>query len=183
MTATRAAVWIRVSTDDQDAANQLPELERFAAHHGYQIVERYQVSESAWNGGRDGGEYKSTLKRAMHAAWAGEFSVLIVWSIDRISRGGAEDVLRLVRQLRERRCLLLSVREPWLNSSPEVQDLLLSFAGWMAERESARRSERVRAAIARKKADGTWTGRGKDLGTRRKSGYFAREARKRAAVG
>jgi DNA invertase Pin-like site-specific DNA recombinase len=173
----RAAVWIRVSTDQQDATNQLDDIEQFAAHHGYLIVERYQVSESAWNGGSSG--YKSTLKRAMDAAYAGRFSALIVWSIDRVSRGGAEDVLKLVRQLRERRCSLVSVREPWLSGSPEVQDLLLSFAGWMAQRESARRSERVKAAIARKKADGSWTGRGKDRGTRRKSGYFAREARKR----
>lgn len=174
---TRAALWIRVSTDSQDATNQLGELLAFAAHHGYEIVETYSVSESAWNGGSSG--YKATIKRVHEDAWAGKFSVLITWSIDRISRGGAEDVLRIVRQLREKRCTLVSVKEAWLNSSPEVADLLLSFAGWMAERESARRSERVKAAIARKKADGTWTGRGKDQGVRKKSGYFAREARKR----
>ena len=38
---------------------------------------------------------------------------------------------------------------------------------------------RIRAAIERKKADGTWVGRGKDKDERKRSGYFAREARKR----
>jgi len=99
----------------------------------------------------------------------------------RYSGSRAEDVLRIVRQFRERSCILPSVKESWLNSSPEVQQLLLAFAGWMAQRESAQRSERVRAAIARKKAKGTRTGRGPDQSTRRKSGYFAREARKQAS--
>ena len=89
--ATRAAIWVRVSTGSQEAANQVPEIERFAAHHGYEIVERYEVSDSAWNGGKDGGEYQRTLKRAQDDAWAGKFSTLVVWSLDRISRGGAED--------------------------------------------------------------------------------------------
>jgi putative DNA-invertase from lambdoid prophage Rac len=180
-TSRRAAVWVRVSTTAQDAANQLPEIERFCAHHGYAIVERYEVSESAWNGGKDGGEYQRTLKRAQDDAWAGRFSTLVVWSLDRISRGGAEDVLRIVRLFRERRCNLVSVRESWLNGSAEIQDVLLSFAGWMAQQESTRRSERIRAAISAKKLAGTWTGRGADRKRRRRAGYFAREQRRREA--
>jgi DNA invertase Pin-like site-specific DNA recombinase len=57
--------------------------------------------------------------------------------LDRITREGAEGALRLIRQLRERGCTLVSVQESWLNGSPEVQD---SFAGWMAQQESARHS-------------------------------------------
>src|SRR5262249_55536518 len=134
--------------------------------------EQYEVSESAWNGGKDGGEYQRTLKRALDDAWAGKFSVLIVWALDRLTRDEAEGVLRLNRQFRERGCKVLSVKEGWLNTSPEVQDVLIAFAGWMAQQESRRRSERVRAGIARRKAEGTWTGRGKDKGKRKKVGYF-----------
>jgi DNA invertase Pin-like site-specific DNA recombinase len=176
---SNAGVWIRVSTGSQEYANQLPDIERFAQHHGYELVERYEISDSAWNGGKDGGEYQRTLKRALDDAWAGKYSVLVVWALDRISRGGAEDVLSIIRRFRERGCVVVSIKESWLNSSPEVQDVLVAFAGWMAQQESLRRSERIRSAIARKKSDGTWTGRGKDAGARKKSGYFAREARKR----
>jgi DNA invertase Pin-like site-specific DNA recombinase len=35
-----------------------------------------------------------------------------------------------------------------------VQDVLLAFAGWMAEQESKRKSDRVKAGIARRKAEG-----------------------------
>ena len=56
MERTKAAAWLRVSTDHQASANQWPDIVQFAAHHGYDIAARYEVSESAWNGGKDGGE-------------------------------------------------------------------------------------------------------------------------------
>jgi len=154
MTRTKAATWFRVSTGHQDTDNQVPEVERFAGHHDYTIAKRYTVSESAWNGGKDGGEYKAALQAALDDAWRGEFSVLIVWALDRLSRGGAEDVLRLIRQFRERGCTIVSVQESWLNGSPEIQDVLVAFAGWMGQQESARRSERIKAGLARRKAEG-----------------------------
>ncbi len=164
----QAAIWLRVSTSGQEAANQLPEVEQFAAHHGYQIVKRYEVSDSAWNGGKAGGEYQRALKQALDDAWAGKFSVLIVWAVDRMTRGGAEDALRLVRLFRERGCTVVSVSESWLSTAPDV---LLAFAGWVAQQESKRRSERVRAGIEARRMKGTWRGRGKDQAKRRRTGY------------
>lgn len=182
---TRAAVWIRVSTSHQVTDNQVPDLERFASHHGYEIAERYLVSESAWNGGKDGGEYKATLQRALDDAWQGKFSVLIVWALDRITREGAEGALRVLRQFRERGCTVISVKESWLNGSPEVQDVLVAFAGWMAEQESRRRSERIRAGLERRRAEGKAIGgavshRGKDRKPRQTTGYLQAWARRRA---
>jgi DNA invertase Pin-like site-specific DNA recombinase len=179
---TRAAVWLRVSTGHQDADNQVPDVEHFAAHHGYEIAARYEVSESAWNGGKDGGEYRATLQRALDDAWAGKFSVLIVWALDRITREGAEGALRIIRLFRERGCTVVSVKESWLNGSPEVQDVLVAFAGWMAQQESARRSERIRAGLARRRAEGRAVGRqpgAVDRKPRKRSGYVARWERER----
>ena len=155
---TGAAVWLRVSAGHQDSDNQVPDVERFAAHHGYEITERYVVSDSAWkNGG--GPEYRKTLQRALDDAHAGKFGVLIVWALDRIVREGAEDALRIFRQFRRRGCIVVSVKESWLNGSLEVQDILIAFAGWMAERESARRGERIKAGLARRQAEGKPVGR------------------------
>ena len=174
---TAAGVWLRVSSDHQDSDNQVPDVERFAAHHGYSIRARYQLSESAWNGGSDNGEYRAALQQAMDDAWRGEFSVLIVWALDRLTRGGAEDALRVLRMFRERGCTVLSVQESWLNGSPEVQDILVSFAGWAAQQESKRRSARIRAGLARRKAEGKPVGGrkpgAKDKSKRRTDGYVA----------
>lgn len=182
---TGAAVWLRVSAGHQDSDNQVPDVERFAAHHGYEITERYAVSDSAWkNGG--GPEYRKTLQRALDDAHAGKFRVLIVWALDRIVREGAEDALRIFRQFRQRGCIVVSVKESWLNGSPEVQDILIAFAGWMAERESARRGERIKAGLARRQAEGKPVGRqpgAADKKPRKRAGYVAswEGGRRRAA--
>jgi putative DNA-invertase from lambdoid prophage Rac len=173
-TQPKAALWLRVSTDEQSHANQLPALLQFCEHHGYQVVKTYEVEDSAWNGGKDGGVYQKTLKQSMEDAWQGQFSVLVVWDLDRITRGGAEDTLRLVRKYRERGCTLLSVNQSWLNSSPEIQDVLVAFAGWMAQQESRKRSERVKLAVEKRRAAGLPVGRpagAKDKKTRSKLGY------------
>lgn len=171
----QAGVWLRVSSGHQDNDNQVPDVEEFAAHHGYQVAATYEVSDTAWkNGG--GAEYKATLKQAMDDAWAGKFSVLIVWALDRIVREGAEDALRVFRQFRERGCVILSVKESWLNGSPEVQDILIAFAGWVAARESARRSERIKIGLDKRKAAGQPVGRqpgSADKAKRKRSGYVA----------
>jgi len=181
---TSAAVWLRVSTGHQETENQAPDLERFTAHHGYTVTTTYTVSESAWNGGKDGGEYRKTLQRALDDAHQGKFSVIVVWALDRITREGAEGALRIIRQFRERGCTVVSVKESWLNGSPEVQDVLVAFAGWMAHQESARRSERIKAGLARRTAEGKPVGRqpgAADKKPRRRSGYVARWERERAA--
>jgi DNA invertase Pin-like site-specific DNA recombinase len=171
----KAALWIRVSTNHQAGENQVPDLEKFAAHHGYEVVARYEVSDSAWNGGKDGGEYKKTLQRALDDAWQGKFSVLVIWALDRVTREGAEGALRILRQFRDRDCAVVSVKESWLNGSSEVQDVLVAFAGWMAQQESARRSERIRAGLARRKAEGKPVGGrapgSKDKTRRKTEGY------------
>lgn len=149
-----AALWVRISTDDetQSLENQLPAIERFAAHHGYTITRRYEVEDSAWNGGK--AEYRATLQQAMDDGYRGHYKVLIVWALDRLTRGGAEDALRLIRQFRERGCTIVSVQESWLNGDSVAQDILVAFAGWMAQQESSRHSERVKAGMQRARAEG-----------------------------
>jgi len=172
----KAGVWMRVSTDTQEAANQEAAISKFCAHYGYTVARRYELADSAWNGGKAGGHYRAEIAQALDDAHKGEFSILVVWALDRITREGAEGALRLIRLLRERGCALVSVQESWLNGSPEIQDVLVAFAGWMAQQESSRRSERIKAGLARRKAEGKPVGRVKgatDKRQRKRSGYVA----------
>lgn len=56
--------------------------------------------------------------------------------LDRIVRddeSGAEAALRIVRRFRQRGCMVVSVRESWLDGSPDVQDILIALpAGWLS---------------------------------------------------
>lgn len=169
-----AAIWLRVSTEEQDRDNQEPDLLRFCEHHGYTVAQRYELDDSAWNGG--GTVYRATIRQALDDAYRGTYKVLVVWALDRLTRGGAEELLRLVRQFRERGVIVVSYQEPWMSGSPEVQDVLLAFAGWMNQQESKRKSERVKAALAKRKANGLPVGRvsgAKDSKPRKRAGYVA----------
>jgi DNA invertase Pin-like site-specific DNA recombinase len=171
---TDAAIFLRVSTGHQHEENQLPALERFCKHHDYRIVQRYKVSGSAWNGGKPGGDYRRAVQQVMDDAYRGEFSVLVVWSIDRLSRGGIEDILRIVRELRERNVSLVSVQETWLNGRDATTDLLIAIAQWVAQYESERRAERTRIGMERARAEGKHIGRplgAKDSKPRKTAGY------------
>lgn len=183
-----AAIWLRVSTDEQDSENQIAAVRRFCAAHGYDIVKTYELDDSAWKDGAGGPRYQALLKQALDDAWRGEFKAIVVWALDRISRNGAEDTLRLVRVFDERGATLLSVEEPWLNTTSEVKDVLVAFAGWVAQQESRRRSQRVKASIEKRRAAGENVGRpkgAKDKGTRSKLGYhqqWAPGGKRRAAA-
>jgi hypothetical protein len=61
--AVRAALWRRVSTDRQRTDNQTPVLDHFVQHLGYEVVKTYDLDDSAWNGGKKNGEYRTALKQ------------------------------------------------------------------------------------------------------------------------
>ena len=46
----RAAVWARVSTDEQETANQTAALRDLAERRSLEVVQTYTMNESAWRG-------------------------------------------------------------------------------------------------------------------------------------
>jgi DNA invertase Pin-like site-specific DNA recombinase len=181
-TPTTAAIWARVSTDTQTTDNQIPDIERLCQHRNLEITRRYILSDvSAFNGA-----HKATLAAMLADAHAGHFQVLVVWAADRLSRGGIEELLSIVRQLGERGVKVISVTEPWLSGSDATTELLLSIAAWIANQESKRRSERIKAAMARRRAEGKPMGgaaskRGKDKRRRSSQPYLDAWQRRKAA--
>lgn len=99
------------------------------------------------------------LPEALDDARAGRYEVMLVRALDRLERGGIEPTLRVMRQLRERGVLVVSMQEPWTDAGGEMQERLTAVMAWLARMESQRRSERVRAGPARRKARGLPVGR------------------------
>jgi putative DNA-invertase from lambdoid prophage Rac len=145
----RAAIWGRVSGDEQEAENQLLQLHRLAEARGLDVARTYETEASAWNG-----DHRPAVEEALVAAHRGEWQVLLVWALDRLSREGIEATLRTLRQFRERGVTVVSLQEPWLDGPGEVQELITAILAWAAKFESQRRSERVKAGLARRKAEG-----------------------------
>jgi DNA invertase Pin-like site-specific DNA recombinase len=164
----RAAIYSRVSTDEQHTDNQTEKLKEFAAIRGFQIVMEYAESASAWKDG-----HQTELKRLKENARKGQFDVVLVWALDRLSRQGAASILTLVNTLKTYNVRIISLQESWTEAPPEVADILYAVVGWVAEMESKRRSERTKAGMERAKKAGIHTGRPqgkKDSKKRKKRG-------------
>lgn len=177
MTAVRAAIWARVSTSDQHAAHQLAELRKWAERRGLEVAAELITEDSAWqNGNGKGSEFDRARAELVNGARLGHYEIVLVWALDRLSRKGILDTLGVLQDLYDVGADVWSHQEPWLvTTEPRMRQLLVSFMAWMAEAESARRSERVKAAIAARRAAGLPVGgrpRGaKDTKPRKRQGY------------
>ena len=177
----RCAIWARVSTDDQESGNQLAELREWAARRGFEVVIEYVADgASGWTG-----KHREQLRQALGDARLGRFEILLVWALDRLSREGIEATLSAMRQFADQGVAVWSLKESWTETSdPHVRELISAIMAWVARMESQRRSERTRAGLARRKAEGLPVGRqpgAKDTLPRKRSGYVARWERERAA--
>jgi DNA invertase Pin-like site-specific DNA recombinase len=159
----KAAIWARVSTTDQHAENQLEVLRTWAASRGLEVAAEFATEDSAWQGAKPGNgkgaEFDRQRKELINGARLGRYDVVLLWAIDRLSRKGIEDTLATMRQLYGHGADLWSHQEGWLQTSePHMRELLVSFMAWMAQQESQRRSERIKAGLARRKAEGKQVG-------------------------
>lgn len=151
----RAVIYARVSTTEQELKNQLNAIQQFADGR-YHIVEIYTEEESTWKAG-----HQIWLKQLMKDARAGKFKVVLVWSLDRLTRGGALAILSLVHRLGSHGVRVISLQEPWTEAPGELAELLYAIAGWAAKMESQRISERTKAGLSRAAQQGHYPGRPK----------------------
>jgi len=64
-----------------------------------------------------------------------------------------------IKQLKDRGIWLKSMTESWLDTSQEgITDIVLAIMSWASAEERKKISERTKAGIARKRAEGKWKG-------------------------
>ena len=147
----KAAVYVRVSTEKQTAANQLAETEALARARGLEPVVYGETASAA-------AKSRPEFDRMMRDAKAGKVSAVVVWALDRLHRSMTGTV-RDVTELHRIGVRVLSVREPWLDTESPTTPLLLAIFGWVAEQERTRLRERTKAGIERARAAGKTLGR------------------------
>ena len=146
----RAAIYVRVSTDRQTVENQLAELRQLAEARGFEPVVYEEVESAA--------KARPVLDRLLADVRAGRVRAILVWALDRLHRsmlGAIQTVLELDRL----GVPVVSVREPWLDTSGPVRPLLVAIFGWVAEQERARLIERTKAGLERARRSGTKSGK------------------------
>lgn len=150
----KAAIYARVSTDEQTTDNQLPDMLRIIKERGYERGEIYRENETAWKRG-----HQKELDRAMNDGVHRRFDVLIIWSLDRFCRQGLWVTLSKVQQLWQAGVKIVSPQDSWIETDNELErDLMMAMKASMAKSESDRRSERIKAGNARLIAQGRAVG-------------------------
>jgi DNA invertase Pin-like site-specific DNA recombinase len=153
----RVALYARVSTADKDQnlETQLMPLRAFAQASGYTVVGEFTDYASA-------GDLKgrTAWTAMMDAASKRKLDLVVVWKLDRAFRSVAH-ASATVSHLRRWGVGLRSYMEQWLDTSGTnpVGELMFNIITSFAEFEKALIAQRVRAGMARAKAQGIHCGR------------------------
>jgi DNA invertase Pin-like site-specific DNA recombinase len=150
----KAAIYLRVSTKDQNTENQNRELRAAAARLGHEIVEVYEDHGISGAKGRD---KRPAFDRLHRDAARGKFDVVMAWSVDRLGRS-LQDLIGFLSELHALK-VGLYLHQQGLDTTTPSGNAMFQMMGVFAEFERAIFRERVLAGLARTKAKGTRLGR------------------------
>lgn len=145
----RAALYLRVSTDDQTTDNQRRDLEGLAKLRGWSIIEAY---EDAGISGAKGREQRPGLSALLADAKKRRFDIALFWSVDRLGRSTME-VTRNMSELDTCGVAQFYFKES-MDTSTAHGRAMLEMAAVFATLERAMIRERVVSGIARVRATG-----------------------------
>jgi DNA invertase Pin-like site-specific DNA recombinase len=169
-TTKKCAIYVRVSTDEQNLDNQIKQLETFASLQNYKVVEVYKEIMSG------GSANRPQFQRMLDDARLRRFDVILVWSLDRFSREGINNTLSYLKRLKVHNVSLKSLQESWLDTGDTgMGELLIAIFSWVAAQERQRISERTKAGLVNAKNVGK---RGPDKKKRDNLGYKLRWVKK-----
>ena len=149
-----AALYARVSTDKQTTENQLKELRAVARRMGWKLDGVYIDKGIS---GAKGREQRPAFNELLKAASRREYDVIMAWSVDRLGRS----VQHLVGFLGEihAKGIDLYLHQQGIDTTTPAGKALFQMCGVFAEFERAMIQERVKAGLARARAQGTKLGR------------------------
>jgi DNA invertase Pin-like site-specific DNA recombinase len=150
----RAAIYVRVSTDEQSVENQEAELRATAERMGHEIIAVYRdkgISGAKGRNGRPGFD-------AMHRdAARRRFDMVMACSVDRLGRS-LQDLVGFLSELHALK-IELYLHQQGLDTTTPAGKAMFQMMGVIAEFERTLIQERVRAGMARAKREGKHVGR------------------------
>jgi len=149
----RAVCYLRVSTKDQETLNQKRILEEVASQRGWVITSFYEDDGISGDGKKSRREFNQLLKDAAQ----GKFEIVMAWDVSRVSR----NLSQLITFLNTMTDTNVSVylHQQQVSTDTPAGRMLVEVCGSMAAFELALQKERIRAGLARRKAQGKKLGR------------------------
>ena len=149
----KIAIYGRVSTVNQSSDIQLTECREYASRCGYEVVAEYTDTIS----GVTSKDERQELTRLLNDAFLKNFTVVVVYSIDRLGRS-LKHCLEILETLKSHRCDFISIKQQIDTSSPTGQLIFNIFAS-LASFERSQILERTALGRERAKARGVKFGR------------------------
>jgi site-specific DNA recombinase len=151
----RVAIYLRRSTDDEHqpfsiAAQETALTSYVKSQPCWTLVATYSDDASGASTSRP------DLQRALRAAQAGRYDVLLVYRVDRFSRR-LSDLLDLLADLDDAGVSFASATEPF-DTSTSIGRMLVQLLGVFAEFERETIIDRVTSGMNTKAAKGKWAG-------------------------
>jgi DNA invertase Pin-like site-specific DNA recombinase len=149
----KAALYLRVSTEEQTTANQERDLREAADAKGLDVVKVYGDQ------GARGRDKRPGLDNVLKDATRGRYGVLMAWSVDRLGRS-LPDLLATLQELHAAG-VDLYLHKQALDTRTPAGRAMFGMLGVFAAFEREIIQERVRAGMARARAEGIAVGRPK----------------------
>jgi DNA invertase Pin-like site-specific DNA recombinase len=140
--AKRAAIYLRVSTDEQTTENQERALREVAARSGHEIVAVYRDEGISGAKGRD----KRPGFDAMHKdASRRKFDIVMAWSVDRLGRS-LQDLIGFLSELHSLG-IDLALHQQGIDTTTPAGKAMFQMMGVFAEFERSMIVERCGRAL------------------------------------
>ena len=152
----RAALYLRVSTNEQTTENQRLELEAAAKHHDWDIVEVYEDKGISGAKGRD---QRPAFDAMLKDSVRGKFDIVMAWSVDRLGRS-LQHLVETLGSL-EASKVDLFLHQQAIDTSTSSGKAMFQMCGVFAEFERSIMQERIKAGLERARAEGKTLGRRK----------------------
>lgn len=150
------SIYLRVSdpSKGQTNENQRLPLEQFRDSQNWKPGKVYEDQESAFKNGN-----RPAFARMLEDAAKHKFDIVLFWSLDRFCREGCYHTLHYLNLLSQVNVKFRSYMEPYIDTSNPMGEAVVAILAALAKQESARKSERVKAGMARAKSEGKALGR------------------------
>jgi DNA invertase Pin-like site-specific DNA recombinase len=150
--AKRAAIYVRVSSGEQNTGAQERALRDYAQRRGWKLQQIYRDQ-----GHSGASSNRPALNELMKACRRGSIDVLVVWKFDRFARS-LKQLMSGLEMCRALAIDFVSVKES-IDTSLPSGELVFQMIGAVAQFERSLIAERVRAGLANSRANGKKLGR------------------------
>jgi DNA invertase Pin-like site-specific DNA recombinase len=147
----RAAIYVRVSTEDQHLDGQEAELEEYVRNRGWEVTKVYRDKISGVKTSRP------ALDELMADSRKRRMDIILVWRFDRFARS-VSHLLQALESFRTVGIEFVSISEQVDTSTPTGK-MVFTVLGAVAELERSLIGERVRSGLRNARANGKRLGR------------------------